>query len=194
MTANIIHNITETERFQLLIQQIEKQKINPVIWTGMLGFETKTNISKAHKQVVKWAKEKGKSKVLIMEDDVLFYADDGYDYFLENEPPDYDIYLGGLYYSKEKISEQNKKVKQFNGLHCYMLHSRFYDEFLNIDETQSLDIALGNLAAIGQCKIKCVYPFAALQQEIFSTNLNYKINNERILREYKVYGANRNNR
>lgn len=171
MTANIIHNIAETERYKLLCEQIDKQKIEAILWTAMLGYDAKTNISKAHKQIVRWAKEKGKKEVLIMEDDILFPAEDGFQYFLNKKPKEYDVYLGGIYLNNQKLKEDGKIKFIFSALHCYIVHEKFYDTFLEIDEVQSLDNSLSKLAILGLADIKCCYPMAAVQQELPSSNI-----------------------
>lgn len=169
MIANIIHDINQTERYKLLCEQLDRQKIESVIWNSITGFEAKTNISKAHKMIVKWAQVKKKKEVLIMEDDVLFPADDGFDFFLKNKPIEFDVYLGGVYLGNDKLKD-GKIKSHFSGLHCYLVHQKFYDTFLEIDETQSLDNSLAKLAILGLADIRCCYPMAAIQQELPSTN------------------------
>ena len=66
-----------------------------------------------------------------MEDDVYFPAQDGFEYFLKNKPDDFDIYLGGIYLGSDKVKEMNQRIRhRFSGLHCYIVHERFYDTFL----------------------------------------------------------------
>ena len=99
MVANIIHNIENTDRYKLLCEQLDRQNIQAILWNAILGFDAKTGISKAHKQIVADAQMKGKKEVLIMEDDVYFPHEHGFKIFLDGIPKnkDFDIYLGGVY-------------------------------------------------------------------------------------------------
>lgn len=186
MVANIIHNIADTERYKLLCEQLDRQNIQSVLWSGILGFDAKTGISKAHKQIVQWAKEKCKKEVLIMEDDVLFPAEDGFQYFLKSKPDNFDVYLGGVYLGWDKLQDGRVK-RHFSGLHCYIVHQKFYDTFLEIDEVQSLDNSLAKLAILGLADIRVCMPMACVQQEIPSTN--YK----GVIYRHSDFGFNKNN-
>jgi len=192
MTANIIHNIAETERYKLLCEQIDAQKLDVVLWNAVTNFDAKTNISKAHKQIVQWAKEKGKKEVLIMEDDVLFPAKDGFQYFLERKPESFDVYLGGIYVGSNRLKQDGKIKFHFSALHCYIVYEKFYDTFLGIDEVQSLDNSLSKLAILGLADIRCCYPFAAIQQELPSTNIQGSVyrHSDFNFNKHLVYGFN----
>ncbi len=132
----------------------------------------KGNIAEAHKQIVRVAMYKVEERVLICEDDVMFMADDGFDYFLSKYDESADVFLGGCYVGKEQLPNEGSVVKRFSGMHLYIVHSRFYKTFLSLDcSNESIDNALSRLALAGKAKIVCCYPFAAIQQEMFkSTN------------------------
>jgi len=110
------------------------------LWDGIVcPGKVQTGIAKAHKQIVRYAKEKNLPEILIGEDDLHFCAPGAFNYFLSQKPTDYDLYLGGL--SNGKLSK-DKLVDDFAGLLLYMVHERFYETFLAIVEDKHLDRSL----------------------------------------------------
>ncbi|MBK7965540.1 MAG: hypothetical protein IPK10_09755 [Bacteroidetes bacterium] len=108
-------------------QLIGKKIANYKFWEGIVDPENPArSISRAHKQIVLWAKQEKLKSVMIAEDDVKFIARGAFDYFIKNEPEDYDLYLGGIYYGK--ISEDNT-VSDFAGAMLYMIHEKFTKPF-----------------------------------------------------------------
>lgn len=128
-------------------------------------------IAMAHTGIVKQAQSEGWPYVVIAEDDCQFFSPLALKHFFDNIPDDFDIYLGGLYAGSEKITADNRLVKYFCGLHLYIVHSRFYDQYLRSDHyMDSIDNALARLAMNGMAKIVACYPFAAVQRELLSNN------------------------
>jgi hypothetical protein len=141
-----------------------------MFWDGeKKKYNSYNAISRAHKKIVRHAQHHKLDQVLIMEDDVRFTDVGALDYFLENKPDDFDIYLAGIYFGDIL---PDKTVKKFQGLHCYIVHNRFYSKFLGIPETGDIDVLLG-----GKGKYVVCYPFAAIQYNGFSdhhqNNMNY---------------------
>lgn len=128
-------------------------------------------IALAHTGIVQRAKAHGDPYVVIAEDDCQFFSPVALKHFFDNIPDDFDIYLGGLYAGSENVTAENRLVKFFCGLHLYIVHSRFYDQYLSCDyHLDSIDNALARLAINGKAKIVACYPFAAVQRELVSNN------------------------
>ncbi len=98
MSLNIIHLKDRKDRLKLLdIQIVEQNIVNYTVWEGVLDKENpKRGIAKAHKQIIEWARNQNLPSILIAEDDVKFTARGAFEYFLQNEPKEYDLYLGGI--------------------------------------------------------------------------------------------------
>src|SRR6266404_95325 len=99
MKLNIIHLPHRIDRWMLLQQELSAQNIVDFdIWEGIMDDEgPHVGISRAHKQIVKYALERNWSEVLIGEDDLRFTAEGAFDFFISKKPSDFDIYLGGIY-------------------------------------------------------------------------------------------------
>jgi hypothetical protein len=82
----------------------------------------KRGIAKAHKQIIQWASNQNLPSILIAEDDIKFTAKRAFEYFIKNEPPDFDLYLGGITYGK--INTDNS-VTDFAGTHLYKINKKF---------------------------------------------------------------------
>lgn len=168
MKANVIHNEKNFARGSVLKYELDRQKVLHEFWPAIYKTPVQTGISQAHKQIVFNAKKEGLKEVLIMEDDVKFPSMDGFSYFLQNKPEDYDIYLGGVYSGSP---DKEGLVKSFSGLHCYMVHSSFYDDFLSIDESKHLDRGMAGKGRFVLCD-----PMVAIQYNGFSENTNQIMN------------------
>lgn len=110
---------------------------------------------------------------MIAEDDIKFTARGAFDYFIKNEPQEYDLYLGGIIYGN--INSDNT-VCDFAGTHFYKIKQKFYDTFLSIPEGKDIDRLLANKGKFIVCN-----PFVAIQNNGFSDNQkrhqNYDFNN-----------------
>lgn len=189
--VNIIHKPDRHDRAILFKSELMKQGITDFqVWRATTNEKTtNANISKSHKKIVEWAKENKLPEVCIAEDDFYFPSEHGFKYFLSKKPKSFDIYLSGIYVGSNKISESNNIIKRFSGLHFYIVHSRFYNLFLEADESQGLDNALGEMAIKGFGKFQVCYPMAAIQHETPSNNIEgqiYKISD--YFSADKVYG------
>ena len=96
---------------------------------------------------------------MILEDDIMFTAPGAWQRFLSLMPEDYDLYLGGCY---GPVEDGITHVPV--GFHCYAVHERYYDTFLETDPTKHIDTAQkGGI-------YKVCYPMVALQRPGFSWN------------------------
>lgn len=164
MTLNIIHLQNRLDRLQLSQQQLKFENITDfVIWNGILDADLPSRgISRAHKQIVNYAKENKLSEVLIAEDDFLFTGKGAFNFFVNNKPIDYDLYLASIFFGQ--IKEDNS-VDDFAGLTFYMVNERFYDKFLSMPEYEHLDRALRYKGKYIVCN-----PFTVIQQNGYSDN------------------------
>ena len=163
MRINIIHLPQRRDRFELLTEQLSQHLITDyTIWPGIISKTPATGISRAHKQIVQWAKTSNLDSVLIAEDDFKFTSKSSFSYFINHIPPDFDLYLASVY--QGNILE-NQIVERFSGLTFYVVNSRFYDTFLTTPEFEHLDLALS-----GNGKYVVCSPFTVIQHNGFSDN------------------------
>src|SRR5690606_25338769 len=110
-TLQVINLPHRTDRLDNVENQLITQGIRACIWPGILTENPKIGIASAHKQIVSYAKDQNLPCVVIAEDDINFTSKGAFDYFLANEPSDYDLYLGGIYYGN---INKDKSVKDFS--------------------------------------------------------------------------------
>jgi hypothetical protein len=184
MTLNIIHLPQRNDRMEILLGELSSQHIvNFKLWDGIIDPDkTCSGISRAHKQVVHFAKENKFPEVLIAEDDLHFTAPGAFDFFIKNKPPDFDIYLGGI--SHGKLDPENH-VFDFAGAFFYILHSRFYDEFLDVSEDVHIDRGLR-----GKGKYIVCDPFVVTEHPGFSDNTKSYWDSSIFFKNRKLFGIN----
>jgi len=172
-----------SERLPLLQQQIEQQGIvNYVFWDGIYKYDSaKENINAAHKQIVEYALVADFESVIIAEDDIRFFAPGAWDYFLANRPDDYDLYLSSIYVGD--IKEDNT-VDSFCGFGLYMVHSRFYQKFLETDRYEHIDRALA-----GKGKFVVCDPMVAEQTDGWSSNTGKDEKYRHLLNGRNLFGS-----
>jgi hypothetical protein len=164
MTLHVIHLSRRRDRLDTLQEELLAQGVEEYrIWEGLEDpLYPYRGISKAHKQVVGFAREQKYPKILIGEDDLKFTAPGALAYFLKKEPPVYDLYLGGISYGS---INDDQTVNDFSGTHLYMIRESFYQTFLSLPETGDIDRKLKGLGRYIVCN-----PFVALQHNGFSDN------------------------
>lgn len=179
-TLHIIHNNDRIDRYNQLMSELEKQGIsNYYLWDAIHDNRgTYQGINRAHKQIVQWAKENELPYVTIAEDDLQFFDKGAYEYFLSNEPEDYDLYLGGVFLGE---IDSNNETEKFTGLSLYKVHSDYYNSFLHAEENEHLDIALCYEGGL----FKVCNPFVVRQHNGYSFNEKRHMN-------YDFLFANRN--
>lgn len=169
LKINIIHLKKRIDRLELLQNELKLQNITDLkIWEGIANQETTIkNISLAHKQIVQYAKAIKLPSILIAEDDIKFTDIGAFDFYLKNIPNDFDLYLGGIIWGH---TENDNSVKDFSGTMLYMIHERFYDTFLSVDEHYHIDRGLKNKGRFIVCN-----PMIAVQHNGFSDNSKRKM-------------------
>ena len=174
-TVNCINLASREERMLSASKQAKQQGFAIKFWEGIKEMQAFKGISKAHKQIVQDAKEKGLDKVVICEDDCTFSAPNAFNYYLSKMPEYFDLYMGMIYAGEIK---DGRIMNGFSGLTLYTVHNRFYDEFLAANPNDHLDRFLGNTAY--KNKYYVCEPFVCYQSGGMSDNLRIKM-------DYKVY-------
>lgn len=182
MKLNVIHLNDRVDRKNLLDFELSTQNINDYkIWPGIRDPFPKRGIAKAHKQIIKYAKEKTLKSIMICEDDIKFTAPKAYNYFIRNEPLDYDIYLGGIIWGN---IQNDNSVTDFAGLTLYIVKQQFYDTFLSLPENIDIDRALS-----GKGKFIVCNPFVAIQHNGYSDNSEEYRNYDLFIKDRKLFGT-----
>jgi hypothetical protein len=180
MTPYII-TLNDPLRIQSINRTLAKQKIQANLWSGIRHEKPHVGIMRAHKQIVAHAKASRLEAVCIMEDDCLFPAEDGWDWFLHKYSKDCGIFFGGTY-CREILDYET--IRKPVGMHCYIIQNWFYDTFLSLGEDKHLDFALHGRATYGLC-----YPMAAIQRPGYSDNNKADANHNTVLEAKQVYGG-----
>lgn len=179
-TIHIIHLPHRTDRYAHLMQEFQSQGItNYRIWGGILDKQIPfRGINLAHKQIVQYAKETGLPEILIGEDDLKFTCSRSFQYFLENKPQDYDLYLSSVY---NGLLLKDNTVQHFCGMTLYFINQRFYDIFLSVPEVNNIDAVLRNKGRFVVCN-----PFTAIQINGFSDHKSKNCNYDHLLKGYNL--------
>lgn len=146
-------------------------------------------IGQAHINAILIAKQSEWDKVLIMEDDACFNGKEKtYDYVLnclDNLPPDWDILLGGIYFSKElkNFNEYWSKVGEFCALHFYIVNYKAYNKILEYNFKQHIDRWMNQ-----NNRLNCYVAnkFFATQRNGFSDNTKTKTDYDILLKKYNL--------
>lgn len=161
MTINVIHDLHRRDRQVLLDSEIIEHGLEVKYWPAIIDPQfTARGISRAHKQIVRWAQAAGEEMVCIAEDDMHLCGPGAWQHFLNNMPTDFDLYLAGVYYGTIK---GDMTVDDFCALTLYVVHERFYHQFLGIQDEQNLDRALARKG-----KFRVCVPFAVVQHAGYS--------------------------
>lgn len=167
---NIIHLEKRLDRKQSYMEEMNTQGIPYKEWEGIIYKPAHTGISKAHKQIVSWAKFTGKPFVAIAEDDIKFSCPGAWKYFLSKIPKSFDLYCGLIY--DGEVDPTNNRIITTRGMSgtntLYIIHSRFYDFFLSIDESKHLDRELGRFSNINEYYV--CHPMVCTQMGGYSDN------------------------
>lgn len=158
-------------------------KIN--FWDGITISQTQpyTNISRAHKQIVRQAKATNMKSVIIMEDDCLFTHPNSFKYFISQIPANYDLFMGLIYAGH---IENNRVLNGFSGgLTLYSIQNHFYDIFLSADENDHIDRWCGKIAHL-QNYIVC-HPYVVTQSGGYSDNLRRQMTYDNYLIGKEIY-------
>lgn len=156
---------------ELEIQNITDYEFWPAVYLPSI----KASINAAHKQIVRYAQLAGWDGVCIAEDDLHFSSEKSWEYFLEHQPSDFDIYLSMVYLGE--IYDDNK-VRDWTGLTLYIVKSHFYETFLSVPDDEHIDRELSKTGGL----FKVCMPFVAKQFNGFSANTGKQENYDLLLR------------
>lgn len=141
MIINVINLHFRENRRYSLAQHLEEMGCLYRFWPGVYEKQMPfKNVADAHKNIIRNAKEKKYPCVLIAEDDLRFSSPNSLNYFIQNIPDSYDLFLGMIYTG---IIQDGRITSGFSGLQFYSISSRFYDTFLSIPEQKHCDMWLG---------------------------------------------------
>jgi hypothetical protein len=102
-----------------------------------------------------------------MESDGRFTHQEAFNYFLKNQPDDYDMYAGCFYHGN--VGDENKLLNGGSGiLTLYIVKQKFYDTFIKMNEAKHLDRSIGEIAL--QHKIIISIPMVITQPGGYSYN------------------------
>lgn len=169
-TINIINLPHRKQRKSSLIDHLYDYGIsNYVFWDGVFAPQQMPfiSISQAHKKIVQDAKQRNLDHVIIAEDDLRFSSPNSMKYFIDNKPQSFDLFFGMVYTGN---IQDGRITHGFSGMQFYMVHSRFYDRFLQSPNTKHIDVWLGE-----QChkyEFYCCEPFICFGQSGHSDNFN----------------------
>lgn len=179
MVANIIHMSDKPKRLEILMKELKEQEITDYrLWEGIHAKTVEKGINLAHKQIVRYAKENELDKVLIFEDDIQFTDRGAFKYFIDHEPLDYDLYLGGIFLG----TIRDNVVKSFTAPTCYMVHKEFYEKYLATDNDSHIDHALSGIGKYIVCE-----PFICRQHNGISGNTGKYENYDFIFETRKMF-------
>lgn len=143
---NIIH-LKGTEwsgaRFNSFTKEMNEQGIvDYKVWDGIHNANRVRAINLAHKQIVLYAKENQLPEIRIAEDDITFMCCGAFEYYLQNKPLDFSVYMGGV---SNVLKREGDWITDFRGMTLYTVHESFYDKFLSVPETVNIDAGLKGL-------------------------------------------------
>lgn len=177
MTVNVIYNKIQVDDYDRLIKEFNEQSVEYKFWDAiMMDYKAVEGINASHKMIVRWAKENNMSEVIIAEQDVTFTSPKSWEYFIDNKPKDFDLYLWGSYV---KPLSSNLVC----GFHLYIISEKFYDKFLSVPENVHIDTEMDKLKG----DYKFCYPFPALQRVGWSSNNGAVVNYNSILTTEDIY-------
>lgn len=173
--------------------QAFQAKITYGIWDGQIvkGLPH-TGISRSHKQIIQHAKDNQLDLCFIAEDDFKLTSPGSWQYFTDNIPDDFDLYMAGI--SGGLIDEKTHTVDKFTGLFLYAISARFYDVFLSAPEDFNIDCWLSRTGIpeienkLGRKPIyKVCYPIASITNNGVSYKSETYVHHERFFKAYQQY-------
>jgi len=187
----ILHLKKREDRLSNLEKELKEQGIDKyLIWPGIIDLVAVfRGINLAHKSIVHFAKNKGLKKVTIAEDDICFLGKGAWQYYLDNMPEDFDLYMGMVY--EGKIGDDNRLLPDpftFSGMTLYTVSDRFYDKFLSVKDMDHIDKTLGALA--GEYKFYVCPEFVCKQLDGYSDQKKQDCKYEHLLKGRKLFGVN----
>lgn len=175
---------TEEKRRQAYLEQMAVQRAKFFVHDGFVDMPVFKGIIKSHKAIVQFAKDNKMPKICIMEDDCQFTHPDSLKYFFKKMPKEFDLYFGLIY--QGEISDNHRVINGLSGgLTLYVVHEKFYDTFINCDESNHIDYKLGQLAWNQQYYV--CYPYVCIQPGGYSYNHKRELYYDEYLRGRILY-------
>lgn len=187
MRIYVLYDDRRPDAMQNVGRELARQGIiNYQIFPSIKNTNPTKSINLSQKEIVKKAKEDGFSEVAILEDDIMFPSTNAWNYFIQNKPKEFDIYLGGTYLMDDKIEYRPYvvKVKEYFGHHCIIVSSNYYDKFLATPDHLDIDTAQANKGNFYVC-----YPFPALQRPGLSLVTNERVDYNTLINPRHIYDA-----
>lgn len=188
MIVHTLHLEHRHDRYDNMMKQAAEQGFE-IMWHE--GIHNKKNpkqeITKGHQRIVQFAKDNNMPEIIISEDDLNFLHPNSFNYFIENKPKSFDLYLAFVYVGDV---EGNRVVSSFSGgMSLYVINERFYDFFLNFESNQHIDRGIGKY---GREFEFIVPPKICLEQTGgFSDNMKRSITSYRVYFEGReLYNGN----
>lgn len=176
------------ERIISIVRQSKQIGFAVRFWEGEIFrgnfFDGRIGVNRAFKKIVRWAKENNLERVTIGEDDLLFSSPGAWQYYLDNIPENYDLYLGGIY--DGQISE-GRIVKGYSGHTLITINKSFFGFFLSADENIHIDRWCGQYCA--EKKYLVCDPFVVSQiPTSYSDNHKAMASHAPLMEVVKLYG------
>ncbi len=185
IVPNILYDDRRFEDFPMIVEEMKRQGITDYKWANPVMCDNVVkSINLSQKLIVQKAKDAGEEMVCIMEQDIQFPSPNGWRYFLDNMPKEFDVYIGGTYLMDNRIVWEAPlvKVKEWIGNHCIIIAKKYYDTFLSLPDDKHIDTENRGLGEFFVC-----YPFPALQRSGFSANNMCEVNYNSILQAKDIY-------
>lgn len=184
---HVIYDNRHPSDYERLIGEFEKQNIIDYnFWQAeVYPHSVLESITASFKKIVRWAKENNLDEVQIAEQDLFFTSPNSYKYFIENKPKEFDVYISGSYLTDNRNEYKSPliKVREWVGNHLIIVHSKYYDIFLNIPDNNHVDTIQSGLGDFYVC-----FPYIGLQRPGRSANNNNElVNYNNILPKEYIY-------
>ena len=171
MVAYVVHFPHRTDREKLFLQEAADQNFEFEFVEPIHNPHAGTSLRLTYQSIIK--NHYNDEEIIMMEDDVKFCGHGAFQYFLNNKPDSFDVYLSGFY--DGRMDKQTKKIiRSWSGTHCWIIRKQFYDTVLSCDDRAHID----RWMFMHSKDIFSCYPFAAIQHHTFSdvskTNANHK--------------------
>ncbi len=174
LVINLPERTERLDKFLAECRYIFKEEDGAIRIPGVKKEPSFHGIAEAHMNAIRFAKNAGWDKVLIMEDDLYIPAKEKANKYIDEAfakcPDEWDILLGGVYHAKQMEKHNNywNRIGEFCALHFYIVNSSAYDKLLTWDGSNHYD------RWIGLTGLKCFVPsrFFAIQYDGFSDNVN----------------------
>lgn len=183
-TIHVLNLKHRTDRRDHVIKEFKKHGITDYqFWTPISHETAFVSISKSHKMIVEYAKRDGLNYIVVAEDDIEFADEGAWKYFIDNIPEDFDLYLSSIYWGDIK---PDNTVEDFSSLTLYIIHSRYYDTFLETTEMGHID-----RSQKGRGKFVVCNPFVSFQIDGYSDNVKHDTSDyfQKYMKGRKFYQA-----